>query len=545
MKIISLQAENFKKITAVNIEPDSNVIPITGKNGAGKTSVLDAIFNTLAGTKNAPDVPIHNGSEKAEVTIDLGDFKVTRTWKGDTSTLKIVNPDNSVKQSPQKVLDALLGRFTFDPGIFIDSKPQDRRDALLDLIDVKLPKEWNELGEQTPATDPLSHIGTRRQEIYNQRTNIGRDLEKANGALSTAQSTAPVGECPARVSVSELTAELQKANEHNQAAHQQSQNLEIAKHQVVLYDEQIKELEEQIETIKELREKEKAIISGITISAEVDTSALLDQINAAGTANKAADNYEAAHAQINALGANVTALTDEYDGLTNKLKAIDGIKAEVLQNAKFPVEGLSIEEGDVTFNGIAFKDCSHAERLKISVAIGTDLNPNIRVMLIRDGEKFDSVSWEIIKSLATDNDYQVWIEKVDESGEVGVYIEDGVYGELPKPPVKKARSAKSLSQEASNKDMTPNDVITAANDNKAIDKELDLGVSAPDIAVEREKFDALEAEVIKDILLCESLEQLKDVAGKAKIEFGKFKHLGFEPLIARAKLTEMKSKLTD
>ena len=98
MKIISLQAENFKKITAVNIEPDSNVIPITGKNGAGKTSVLDAIFNTLAGTKNAPDVPIHNGSEKAEVTIDLGDFKVTRTWKGDTSTLKIVNPDNFWKR---------------------------------------------------------------------------------------------------------------------------------------------------------------------------------------------------------------------------------------------------------------------------------------------------------------------------------------------------------------------------------------------------------------------------------------------------------------
>ena len=36
MKIITLTAENIKKLVAVEIKPDGSLVQITGKNGQGK-----------------------------------------------------------------------------------------------------------------------------------------------------------------------------------------------------------------------------------------------------------------------------------------------------------------------------------------------------------------------------------------------------------------------------------------------------------------------------------------------------------------------------
>jgi recombinational DNA repair ATPase RecF len=54
MRIVKLQAENVKRLVCVEIEPSGNLIVVGGKNGNGKTSLLDSIMMALAG-KSAPD----------------------------------------------------------------------------------------------------------------------------------------------------------------------------------------------------------------------------------------------------------------------------------------------------------------------------------------------------------------------------------------------------------------------------------------------------------------------------------------------------------
>lgn len=56
MKIVQLTAENVKRLTAVSIAPDGNLVQITGRNGQGKTSVLDAIWWALAGMYAEPEM---------------------------------------------------------------------------------------------------------------------------------------------------------------------------------------------------------------------------------------------------------------------------------------------------------------------------------------------------------------------------------------------------------------------------------------------------------------------------------------------------------
>ena len=90
MRIISLQAENLKRLVAVNIQPDGNVVEITGKNGAGKTSVLDAIYWALAGKDGIQSTPIRKGEDHAVIKLDLGELKVVRKFKsGDDGGYKI------------------------------------------------------------------------------------------------------------------------------------------------------------------------------------------------------------------------------------------------------------------------------------------------------------------------------------------------------------------------------------------------------------------------------------------------------------------------
>src|SRR6266850_1268076 len=117
MKIIQLTAENIKRLIAVEIRPDGHLVQITGKNGAGKTSVLDSIWWALSGAKHVQAAPIRRGANSAKIKLDMGEILVTRTFKrtddgGFTTKLDVVG---NVKGTPQTMLDSLLNSLAFDP----------------------------------------------------------------------------------------------------------------------------------------------------------------------------------------------------------------------------------------------------------------------------------------------------------------------------------------------------------------------------------------------------------------------------------------------
>ena len=115
----------------------------------------------------------------------------------------------------------------------------------------------------------------------------------------------------------------------------------------------------------------------------------------------------------------------EYETLTVKIDAIDAKKSEMLAKANMPIAGLGINEDGVTYTGIPFDQISSAEQLKVSLAIAMAANPQIRVIRIMDGSLLDGDNFKVIQEMADAKDYQVFVEKVDDSGKVGVYIEDG------------------------------------------------------------------------------------------------------------------------
>ena len=114
------------------------------------------------------------------------------------------------------------------------------------------------------------------------------------------------------------------------------------------------------------------------------------------------------------------------ESITKQIEHLDKVKKDAFLEAKFPVEGLSVDADGVTYNGIPFGQCSSAEQLKVCVAIATALNPKIRVIRVADASLLDEESMQMIQTLAEEQDIQIWLERVtDGKDPVGVVIEDG------------------------------------------------------------------------------------------------------------------------
>ncbi|KKK49922.1 hypothetical protein LCGC14_3130170, partial [marine sediment metagenome] len=139
MKIIKLQAENFKRLSVVEITPQGNLVQITGKNMSGKSSVLDSIWAALGGKEAVPGKAIRKGQKKAHVKLDLGEVIVTRSFTQKDSYLTVEGAEGSRHKEPQQVLDDLLG-FSFDPLRFSRQSNVAQYEAIREIanIDVDL-----------------------------------------------------------------------------------------------------------------------------------------------------------------------------------------------------------------------------------------------------------------------------------------------------------------------------------------------------------------------------------------------------------------------
>src|ERR1044071_2011611 len=81
MRVVNLKVANFARLVAIDITPSGDVVTLTGKNMAGKSSVLNALWTALKGKDAAPRAPVRKGAKEAEIRVDLGKYIVIRKFK--------------------------------------------------------------------------------------------------------------------------------------------------------------------------------------------------------------------------------------------------------------------------------------------------------------------------------------------------------------------------------------------------------------------------------------------------------------------------------
>ena len=113
IKINELQLENVKRIKAVKLEPAQNGLTVIGgKNGQGKTSVIDSIAWALGGDKYRPSEPQRTGSVIPPILhIELSNGLIVER-KGKNSALKVIDPNGN--KGGQQLLNEFIEQFALD-----------------------------------------------------------------------------------------------------------------------------------------------------------------------------------------------------------------------------------------------------------------------------------------------------------------------------------------------------------------------------------------------------------------------------------------------
>lgn len=430
-KIIQLQAENVKRLSAVEITPDGNLVVIAGENGNGKSSVLDSIMYALGGAETFAKKPVREGQQKAKIVLDLGDLIVTRTISANGNTsLSITNKDGLRYGSPQAILDKLVGSLSFDPLAFsrLDTKEQAKTLRTLANLD-------------------FSAEDQQRQSLYDSRTQAGREVTSLAARLASIPPP-KAGLPDLEISAAEIIAKQQEAINKNAETQktvnalgearrtlksQENETSEYRRRKTEL-NEEISRLQEKLKDVQdaiercekaegEAKKKAEALEQECLKLENIDVSGFATQLEEIEEKNKAIR----ARNQRSELESQHAEAVKKQNKYTSEIEKIDAAKAKKIKDAKYPIDGLTVDtEGSVLFNGLPLEQASSAEQLRISVAIGLALNPKLRVLLIRDGSLLDKKSWALLSALAEEKDAQVWVERVGTEGQVSVVIEDGM-----------------------------------------------------------------------------------------------------------------------
>ncbi|MBR1723413.1 MAG: AAA family ATPase [Ruminococcus sp.] len=401
VKINSLEFENVKRIKAVQLTPAANGLTVIGgKNRQGKTSVLDSIAWALGGDRFRPSEPHREGSvtdPHLKLTLDNG-IVVERSGKN--GSLKVIDPEG--RKGGQQLLNSFVESFAIDLPRFLDQTGKEKAQTLLRIIGVG---------------DQLAEYDRQEQELYNRRHALGQIGEQK--AKYAAELTTYPGVPEQPVPASELIRRQQEILARNgenarKRAERDRYNAELEQAQTAFLLAQ-----------KRLREAEhNAEIANREASGLVDEStAELEQSIAEieETNEKVRANLEKERAETEAEG-----YREQYRELTDEIEAVRGARIELLNGADLPLPGLTVEGGELIYNGQRWDGMSGAEQLVVATSIVRRLNPECGFVLLDKLEQMDADTLAQFGSWLEGEGLQAIATRVSTGDECSIIIEDGM-----------------------------------------------------------------------------------------------------------------------
>lgn len=401
VKINELLIENVKRVKAVQFEPSADGLTIIGgRNGQGKTSVLDAIAWALGGNNYKPSVPERDGAlVPPNLHIELSNGLIVER-KGKNSTLKVTDPNGN--KSGQQLLNEFVSTLALDLPKFINGSDKDKADSLLKILGIG---------------DVLSQLDTKENQLYAQRTEVGRIADRKKKAADEMPMYPNVPKEP--VSATELIKEQQEIlarNGENERKRQDAARYEqmLAEAQIA-FDEAKAALQKAEQDCLTARKSAENLHDESTAELEKN----LAEIEALNIKIRANSTKEAAEIEANNL-------QQEYDGLTEQIESVREERNKLLDSAELPLPGLSVKDGKLIYNNMPWDGMSGSDQLKVATAIVRKLNPQCGFVLMDKLEQMDLETLQEFGVWLKQEGLQVIATRVSTGDECSIIIEDGM-----------------------------------------------------------------------------------------------------------------------
>lgn len=414
VKINQLEVENVKRIRAVQITPAENGLTIIGgDNNQGKTSVLDSILWALGGDRYRPSNPTRDGSNiPPTIRIELSNNIIVER-AGKNSALKVIDAEG--RRGGQQLLNEFIAELALNLPKFIESSSKEKAATLLQIIGVG---------------DQLFQLEQDEQKAYNQRHTLGQVVQRKK---KFAEELISYPDAPdSLISVTELIQKQQSILARNGENQQKRAQLTQLQSQHTLVSSRIEALMSELNTLNTQKSQLEADIATgqKTVSQLMDESTAEIEASLANietTNNKVRANMEKARAAQEAVD-----LQAQYDALTADIEQLRKAKTDLLQGANLPLPGLTVENGELLYNGQNWDCMSGSEQLIVATSIVRKLNPKCGFVLVDKLEQFDLKTLKTFGDWLKTQDLQVIATRVSTGDECSILIEDG-YSVAPAP----------------------------------------------------------------------------------------------------------------
>lgn len=431
MNIAQVKIHNILGITELEFTPQG-FTEISGRNGEGKTSVLEAIKAAVSGGHDA--TLLRKGAEKGEIVLVLDNgTEISKRVTERTSPITVVQDGKKV-QRPTDVLKQLTDMLSVNPVDFLRSPKKDRVKVLLETMPLEADTEkLAELSgipvKASPGMHALAVIEHVRKQVFDDRTGTNRAVKEKEATinqLKLAMPDAPEGVDGDEASIQEkiddarsgMDAELERVNTKLAGIRATSQT----KVDEIKADAQAKidyiraeaqaAIEAEQNALKEIEGKAATQRERTITKFNEAASPLQAALATIRTNRSAVAKREQAKETIAQMEEELVDLQHDAERQTTALDQIDAYKAELLSD--LPIPGLEVIDGELFRDGVPFDRLNTAQQVSIAVEIAKLRAGDLKVCCVDGLELLSRDAFEAFKERALDSDLQLFVTRVSD-----------------------------------------------------------------------------------------------------------------------------------
>lgn len=421
MQISRVRISNILGIEELEFSPEG-FTQISGRNGVGKTSVLEAMKAALRGGHDA--TLLRKGAKKGEVVIVLDDgTEVRRRVNESTSTTDVVQNGKKVNR-PIDTLKQLTDALSINPVQFLTADAKDRVRVLLESLpleaDIEKLSSISGLEVQPrPGVHALVVIDDVRTKVYDDRTGTNRAVTEKRGTIAQLRQALPPESTGVQGDETELQAKLDEIDAAREAEgrriSEKLAGLRKTKDEAVAAKrEQITQLQQEINDLnaafietesKANTQQQKAATKHMADSSPIklELQRIRDDREGYARRQQTLDTIATMDTELEGLEA-------EAENQTAALDAIDAYKLELLNS--LPIPGLEVRAGELFCDGVPFDRLNTARQVEIAVEIAKVRAGELGVICVDRIECLDEGTLAEFRDRAADSGLQLFVTRV-------------------------------------------------------------------------------------------------------------------------------------
>lgn len=459
MNITKIKIKNLFGIS--EYEADGSSVELAGKNGAGKTSVIDAIRYALTNKSDRKYI-VRRGETEGEILIETDNgLRINRKARTTQADYKSVKKDGREVGSPESFLRDIFTPLQLNPVEFISLPEKQQNAIILDMIeypwDMQKIKEW--FGEIPSWVNydqnilaVLNDIQIENGEYFQNRQDINREMRNKRAFIEEIAQAIPAGyevEKWEKASAGPVYQKIERIRKENEEIQKAKSLLELRDNKVRKYEadreiaktslareigarrtqieNEITRMEDQIRNLKAEKESLAEKMADKTAVIEEQYKAAVAKYDAEVEAyaeyrdkepqstkelEEEAAMIENMKAHVNeyrrmqGLQSDVEILKEESELLTERIEKARSLPGEILETAKIPIAGLTIKDGVPLINGLPVSNLSDGEKLDLCIDVAIQKPNGLQIILIDGVEKLSTPVREALYKKCKDKGLQ-------------------------------------------------------------------------------------------------------------------------------------------